>query len=109
MTTTLILYLKPKTKNFTKILVEKNLIEVLKNVSRNLINLLLNSLYLLYKLFFNPQFGYACKFHPSCSCYSKEAFLKLPFYKAFILVTWRILRCHPFSRGGLDPVPSEEV
>lgn len=81
----------------------KPFIKVLKSFTR----LLMNSSYQAYQLFFQPQFGYSCKFHPSCSCYTKEAFKEFPLYKAFLIVVWRILRCHPLSRGGLDPLPSK--
>jgi putative membrane protein insertion efficiency factor len=46
-----------------------------------------------------------CRFEPSCSCYAEEAFLRHGWVRGFFLSLSRILRCHPFSRGGLDPVP----
>ena len=46
-----------------------------------------------------------CRYHPSCSTYSKEAFQKHNFFYATILSVWRILRCNPLSKGGYDPVP----
>jgi putative membrane protein insertion efficiency factor len=45
-----------------------------------------------------------CRFSPSCSDYAHEAVQKLPFWLAFLKIIWRVLRCHPFSRGGYDPV-----
>lgn len=45
-----------------------------------------------------------CKFHPSCSEYSIEAFKKYGFIKGFLLTFKRILRCNPFSSGGFDPL-----
>ncbi|MCJ8275273.1 MAG: membrane protein insertion efficiency factor YidD [Bdellovibrionales bacterium] len=62
-------------------------------------------LFAFYKAALNPFFGNACKFHPSCSCYAKEAFQQHNLFKAFLLTSWRLLRCQPFSRGGFDPVP----
>ena len=47
----------------------------------------------------------ACRFYPSCSCYAREAFARENFFKAAWLTIQRILRCHPFSAGGYDPVP----
>ncbi|MFK5883913.1 MAG: membrane protein insertion efficiency factor YidD [Candidatus Izemoplasma sp.] len=46
-----------------------------------------------------------CRYHPSCSSYSKEAFQLHNFIYASILSVWRILRCNPLSKGGYDPVP----
>ena len=46
-----------------------------------------------------------CRYHPSCSTYSKHAFEKHNFFYASILSVWRILRCNPLSKGGYDPVP----
>lgn len=48
--------------------------------------------------------GY-CKFHPTCSEYAYQAFGKHGFWKGWILSTKRVLRCHPWSQAGLDPVP----
>ena len=45
--------------------------------------------------------GY-CKYHPTCSEYSKQAFQKYGFLKGSCLAVWRILRCNPWSRGGMD-------
>ncbi len=46
----------------------------------------------------------SCRFIPTCSQYSKEAFKKYPFFKAFFLSTKRIVRCNPFNKGGYDPL-----
>lgn len=48
--------------------------------------------------------GY-CKFHPTCSEYAHQAFEKHGFWKGWMLATKRILRCHPWSQAGIDPVP----
>ena len=47
----------------------------------------------------------ACRFYPSCSEYSVEAFKTLSMSRAFYLMIKRILSCHPFSAGGYDPLP----
>ena len=46
-----------------------------------------------------------CRYHPTCSTYSRQAFEKHNFFYASILSIWRILRCNPLSKGGYDPVP----
>jgi len=43
-----------------------------------------------------------CKFVPSCSEYAKESFKKYGFIKALFKSLWRILRCNPFNKGGVD-------
>jgi len=45
-----------------------------------------------------------CVYAPTCSEYAQEAFSKYSFPKALKLTLWRILRCNPFAKGGLDPV-----
>ncbi|HPR17583.1 MAG TPA: membrane protein insertion efficiency factor YidD [Candidatus Cloacimonadota bacterium] len=47
----------------------------------------------------------SCRFTPTCSQYSYQAFQKYPFPKAFWLSLRRILKCHPFHPGGVDPLP----
>lgn len=46
-----------------------------------------------------------CKYYPTCSAYAIEAYEKYGFFKGTALSVWRILRCNPFSKGGIDPVP----
>lgn len=46
--------------------------------------------------------GY-CRFYPTCSEYSKQAFLKYGLIKGGLKSFWRVLRCNPFSKGGNDP------
>jgi len=46
----------------------------------------------------------ACRFHPRCSDYALEALNKHGFLKGTGMACKRILRCHPFSDGGYDPV-----
>ncbi len=48
--------------------------------------------------------GY-CKFYPTCSEYAYQAFGKHGFLAGWVLTVRRILRCHPWSQAGLDPVP----
>ncbi|CAN5161819.1 hypothetical protein BH09SUM1_BH09SUM1_34460 [soil metagenome] len=49
--------------------------------------------------------GGQCRFAPSCSCYAEEALTRMPLPTALRLIAWRIMRCQPFCRAGIDPVP----
>ena len=46
-----------------------------------------------------------CKYIPTCSEYAAQAIEKHGALKGSILAAWRLLRCNPFSAGGVDPVP----
>ena len=61
----------------------------------------------IYKKTISPVFeffGFKCKFHPTCSEYTKEAIEKYGCFKGIFLGIKRILRCNPFSKGGYDPL-----
>ena len=58
-----------------------------------------------YQKIISPLFPKNCKYYPTCSSYSFEAFKRYGFFKGFILSFWRILRCNPWSKGGVDKVP----
>jgi putative membrane protein insertion efficiency factor len=59
----------------------------------------------LYRAVLSPLLPPLCRFEPSCSAYAREAILRHGSLKGSILAIWRILRCNPFCKGGLDPVP----
>jgi len=58
-----------------------------------------------YIAFLSPFFGGACKFYPSCSNYAAEAIARHGARRGLALAMKRLLRCHPFTRGGVDLVP----
>jgi len=45
-----------------------------------------------------------CKYHPSCSAYALEALRELGLVRGSIVAAWRLLRCNPWSHGGVDHV-----
>lgn len=61
----------------------------------------------VYKKVISPLFPPRCKYYPTCSNYSIEAFRKHGFFKGLIFSIWRLLRCNPFSKGGIDYVPDK--
>ncbi len=58
-----------------------------------------------YRKRLSPLKPPVCRFEPTCSAYTLEAVEKYGAAKGVWLGIRRILRCHPFSRGGFDPVP----
>jgi hypothetical protein len=59
----------------------------------------------VYQLFISPFLGPQCRFTPTCSHYSLQAFRKYGLFKGFWLTIKRIGRCHPWGGKGYDPVP----
>ena len=58
-----------------------------------------------YRVLLSPLLGPACRFEPTCSAYAEEAIERLGIIRGGALAVRRILRCHPFARAGLDPIP----
>ena len=56
----------------------------------------------LYRRFISPLKPACCRFYPSCSEYAILAVKKYGPFKGLIKAIWRILRCNPFSKGGID-------
>ena len=52
--------------------------------------------------------GSCCKYIPSCSQYAKEAIERFGAVRGSALAIWRVLRCNPFSKGGVDLVPEKK-
>ena len=62
-----------------------------------------------YQLVLSPLIGSHCRFYPTCSHYALEALDKHGALKGSWLSLRRITRCHPWHKGGLDPVPEPDA
>jgi uncharacterized protein len=51
----------------------------------------------------------SCKYHPSCSQYALDALRELGLLRGSVLAAWRLLRCNPWSHGGVDRVSDQRL
>lgn len=58
-----------------------------------------------YQRWISPALPSTCRYYPSCSNYAIEAIEMHGALKGLLLTTWRLLRCNPWTRGGVDHVP----
>lgn len=58
-----------------------------------------------YSRFISPLLPRRCKYYPTCSAYALTAIRKFGIIKGSVLAMWRLLRCNPWSMGGIDYVP----
>ena len=73
----------------------------------NILTYVLIKLIKCYKFLISPLLGQSCRYLPTCSEYSIEAFKTYGFFKGLFFSVKRILSCHPWGRGGFDPVKKE--
>jgi len=59
-----------------------------------------------YRLLLSPWFGSACRFEPTCSVFALGALNQHGAAAGTYLAARRVLRCHPWCEGGIDPVPT---
>lgn len=59
----------------------------------------------VYQRWISPFTPATCRFQPTCSGYTLHAILTHGVLKGGLLGFWRVLRCNPFGRAGIDPVP----
>ena len=62
-----------------------------------------------YRRVISPLLGQRCRYYPSCSAYALEALERHGPLRGLALAVWRLLRCNPFSPGGVDHVPGHEA
>lgn len=60
-----------------------------------------------YQYVLSPLMGRSCRFYPSCSSYMMTAINRFGVLTGLYLGAKRLCRCHPFTKGGHDPVPAE--
>lgn len=63
----------------------------------------------IYRRFISPSYGQVCRFFPSCSAYALEAVTVHGAVKGSFFAARRIVRCHPWNAGGIDPVPTPAI
>jgi putative membrane protein insertion efficiency factor len=63
----------------------------------------------VYQRVFSPAFGARCKYYPSCSDYAAQAIARFGILRGLILAGWRLLRCNPWSHGGVDHVENQRL
>ena len=68
-------------------------------------NRLLLLLVQFYRCCISPLTPPSCRYYPTCSAYAMEAIERYGAWRGGWMALRRILRCHPFHRGGYDPVP----
>ena len=56
----------------------------------------------LYQRAISPALPARCKYHPSCSEYAVQAVCRFGILRGLVLAAWRLLRCNPWSHGGVD-------
>ncbi len=72
---------------------------------RNLCVLILR----VYRAVISPLYGDVCRYYPSCSAYTLGAIQQHGVFKGIALGAWRIARCHPWAKGGIDDVPERHA
>lgn len=70
---------------------------------RSILGAALIALIRLYQRWISPLTPPSCRFQPTCSSYAIEAITTHGICKGLLKSLWRLLRCHPFSKGGWDP------
>src|SRR5687768_3295926 len=62
-----------------------------------------------YRRFLSPAISPRCRYYPSCSAYAEQSIRELGAVRGTILAAWRVLRCNPFSKGGVDQVSDRRL
>ena len=63
----------------------------------------------LYQRTISPALPRRCKYHPTCSAYAVGAIRRYGILRGLVLASWRLLRCNPWSHGGVDFVEDQQL
>jgi uncharacterized protein len=63
----------------------------------------------VYQRVISPMFPRRCKYHPTCSQYAVDAIREWGVARGVVLAGWRLLRCNPWSHGGVDYAGDQTV
>jgi uncharacterized protein len=63
----------------------------------------------VYQRLFSPMVGARCRYYPSCSEYAAQAIGRFGILRGLVLAVWRVLRCNPWSPGGVDHVEDQRL
>jgi uncharacterized protein len=63
----------------------------------------------VYQRAISPALPSRCRYYPSCSEYAVQAIRSYGILRGLVLATWRLLRCNPWSHGGVDPVEEQTL
>ena len=75
---------------------------------QNIFSLFFITLIKGYQNFLSPLLGSNCRYQPTCSQYAIDSIKEWGSFKGSLLALRRILRCHPWSKSGYDPVPTKK-
>lgn len=62
-----------------------------------------------YQRAISPALPRRCKYHPTCSAYAVDAIRRYGILRGLVLAGWRLLRCNPWSHGGVDPAEEQKL
>jgi putative membrane protein insertion efficiency factor len=79
--------------------------EALQRLARAIVLLPL----LAYRRLISPALPQRCKYYPSCSAYAEQAVRELGIVRGTILAGWRLVRCNPWSHGGVDELADRRL
>ena len=77
----------------------------LKRLAYNLVGKTIHLAIRVYQCCISPFMVNSCRYYPSCSSYCKDCIHDFGIFRGGLLALKRLSKCHPFSRGGYDPVP----